>query len=150
MNILIFYWMHSMIFNFAAKEKTFDLSNIITLNTSDISKATGTAITKKLINNIKIEEIKNYSSYVTFKKVDGQLVSDLKRYIRYDKKKIDIVSLKVSDNYREFEKYNNIYSDRYFGLNYDEDNNIYDYELTTTSSKLENKFDNINSSFSKA
>lgn len=142
--------MHSMIFNFAAKEKTFDLSNIITLNTSDISKATGTAITKKLINNIKIEEIKNYSSYVTFKKVDGQLVSDLKRYIRYDKKKIDIVSLKVSDNYREFEKYNNIYSDRYFGLNYDEDNNIYDYELTTTSSKLENKFDNINSSFSKA
>ena len=120
------------------------------MNTSDISKATGTAITKKLINNIKIEEIKNYSSYVTFKKVDGQLVSDLKRYIRYDKKKIDIVSLKVSDNYREFEKYNNIYSDRYFGLNYDEDNNIYDYELTTTSSKLENKFDNINSSFSKA
>lgn len=127
-----------------------DKNHILTI---DI-KATGTAITKKIINNIKIEEIKNYSSYITSKKVDGQLVSELKRYIGYDKKKIDKVSLKVPDKYREFEKYNNIYSDRYFGLNYDEDNNIYDYEihyeLTTTSSKIESKVESINSSFTKS
>lgn len=117
-------------------------------------KATGTAITEKLINNIKIEEIKNYSSYVTSKKVDGQLVSNLKRYDGYDKKKIDMISLKIPDKYQEFEKGNNIYSDRYFGLNYDEEKNIYDYEihyeLTTSSSKIESKIDSLNSSFSKA
>lgn len=127
-----------------------DKNHILTI---DIN-ATGTAITKKLINNIKIKEIKNYSSYITSKKVDGQLVSDLKRYIGYDKKKIEKISLKIPDKYRELEKQNNIYSNRYFGLNYHEDNNIYDYEihyeLTNTSSKAESIVDNINSAFPKS
>ncbi len=127
-----------------------DKSHILTIEVS----AQGTPITKKLIDNIKIEEIKNYSSYVTSKRVEGYLVSDLKRYVGYDKKKVDVVSIKVPDKYREFEKFNNIYSERYFGLNYDEDKNIYDYEihyeLTTTSSTLKSKVDSINSLFSQA
>lgn len=117
-------------------------------------KAKGTSVTKKLIDSIKIKEVKNYSSYTTSTKKDNLLIGELKRYVNYDKKKIDDVILKLPDKYKEIQKYNNIYSERIYGLNYDEDNDIYDYEisytLTSTSSKIDSQINNINSSFSKS
>lgn len=118
-------------------------------------KATGTAITQKLIDSIKIDEIKNYSSYVINSKDNDYLVSELKRFDGYDKKKITQINVKVPNKYIGYEKYNdNIYSDKYFGLNYDEDKDIYDYEihysLTPTYTKIEDKIKSINSSFSKS
>ena len=118
-------------------------------------KATGTDITQKLIDSIKIDEIKNYSSYVVNDKNNDYLVSELKRYDGYDKKKIIQIKINVPKKYNGYEKYNdNIYSDRYFGLNYDEDKNIYDYEihysLTPTYTKIEDKVKSINSSYTKS
>lgn len=118
-------------------------------------KATGTDITQKLIDSIKIDEIKNYSSYVVNDKNNDYLVSELKRYDGYDKKKITQIKINVPKKYNGYEKYNdNIYSDRYFGLNYDEDKNIYDYEihysLTPTYTKIEDKVKSINSSYTKS
>lgn len=116
--------------------------------------AKGTSITKKLIDSIKIEKVKNYSSYTTSTKKDNLLIGELKRYVNYDKNKIDDVILKLPDKYKEIQKYNNIYSERIYGLNYDEDNDIYDYEisytLTSTFSKIDSQIDIINSSFSNA
>ncbi len=125
-------------------------NHILVINIS----TTGTAITKKLIDNIEIDEIKNISSYITSKKENDLLVSELKRYNGYDKEKIDKVIIKIPNKYQEFQKYNNIFAERYFGLNYDEEKIMYDYEihyeLTTTSAKIKNKVDSMNSSFSMA
>lgn len=117
-------------------------------------KAVDTVITKKLIDSIKIEEVRNYSNYVTSKKEDNLLVSEFKRYSGQSKNKIDKVIIKIPNKYKEFEKNTNIFQEKYFGLNYDEDTNIYDYEvhydLTPSFIKIDSKIDSINSSFSKA
>ncbi len=117
-------------------------------------KAEGSSITKKLIDSICVNEIKNYSSYVTSEKKNGVLVSNLKRYTDYDKKKIDEVIINLPDKYHEIQKYNNIYSEREYGLNYDVDKDLYDYEiryiLTTSYTEIGQQVDSINGMFSKA
>ena len=62
----------------------------------------GTKITKKLIDNIKILETKNYSSYTTSKVKDGVLTGTLKKYLGFDKTKLMQVTLKLPDKYKSF------------------------------------------------
>lgn len=117
-------------------------------------EARGTAITKKLVDAIKIEETKNYSSYVTSEDENGFLTANLKRYSTYDKKSIDEITIRIPNEYKESDRNNNVFSNRYFGLNYNEENYIYDYEiryeLTSNFADITSKIDAINSSFSKA
>lgn len=112
-------------------------------------------IPKKLIDMIKVNKSSNYSSYIKINKKDGYLISELKRFTDYDKNKIDNITIKIPDKYTEYEENDNIYENRYYGLNYSEENEMYDYnvkyKLTNNLANDEISYVNIiNSSFSKS
>ena len=107
----------------------------------------GLPITEKLISMIKIIDIKNYASYISILKENNFLIGKLQRFANNDKNKIDLITLKIPDKYEEIDKNANIYLERYYGYHYDEDIEIYDYnvhyELTKLSDK--SKIDIVNS-----
>lgn len=123
-------------------------NHILTMTIS----SSGIGIPKDLIEMIKINSSKNYASYIKVEKQDGNLIGTLKRFTDYNKDKIDEITLKVPEKYEEIEKDTNIYENRYYGLNYDEENEMYNYEieynLTSKSSDIDSLIKNINSSFS--
>lgn len=111
-------------------------------------------IPKELIDMINIESSNNYSSFITSKKENGYIISELKRNKDYSSEEIEQIKLKVPDKYKEIDKGKNIYENRYYNLNYNEELEIYDYEvsyyLTSKYSKIETQIDNINLLFPKA
>lgn len=114
-------------------------------------KGTDTNIPKELVEKIKVNSSKNYSSYVTSKVKDGFLISELKRYSDYNRDSIDKITLKIPEQYKELDKGYNIYENRFYGLNYDYEIEKYKYEveyyLTSTSSKIESQVELVNNSF---
>lgn len=127
-----------------------DRNHILTMTIS----SSGVGIPKDLIEMFKINSSKNYASYIKIEKQDNNLIGILKRFTDYNKDKVDEITLKVPDKYEEVEKDTNIYENRYYGLNYDEDleNYIYEveYNLTSTTSKIDSLVEIINNSFSKS
>ena len=99
----------------------------------------GVSITKKLIDMIKLNKSSNYASYIKIKRDNDYIIGKLQKFIDNTKDKIELITLKVPNKYEEIDKNENIYLKRYYGLNYDEDMEIYDYdvhyELTTLSSE---------------
>lgn len=97
-------------------------------------------IPKDLLDMIKIEEVKNYATYTTSTKEAGYLLTELKQPYNedYKTKKVDVVKLKISDNWEERNKTwsYNYYKNKYFALNYDETKELYDYEVTYFIDKL--------------
>ena len=91
--------------------------------------STGSPITKKLLDSIKIKSITNYSSYTKNKIDSGYRVSELKKYIGYEKDKVNNIIIKLPESYKEIDKKNNLYDERYFGLNYDKDKELYNYVI---------------------
>ncbi len=90
----------------------------------------GIPITKKLIDSIKIKSVANYSSYTKNKVENGYRIAELQKYIDYKKEKVNNIIIKLPEDYKEIDKTtNNLYSERYFGLNYDEKEELYDYVI---------------------
>lgn len=114
-------------------------------------KSSEVRIPKELIDMIKIESSENYSSFVVSEKENGYIISDLKRKKEYGSEEIEQIKLKIPDKYKETENGTNIYENRYYKLNYNEELEIYDYEvsysLTSKFSKLETQIDSINRFF---
>lgn len=104
-------------------------------------------ITKKMIDMIKIDSFKNYSSYIKIEKNNNFLIGRLKRFSDYHKNKVDLITINVSDNYEEYDMNKNIYLDRYYRYGFNDKLNVYDYDvhykLTTLSS--DTVVNNINS-----
>lgn len=102
----------------------------------------GGPITKKLLDSIKIKSITNYSSYTKNKIDNGYRIAELQKYIGYEKNKVNNIIIKLPENYKEIDKKNNLYNERYFGLNYNEDKYLYDYiihyELIVTNDVAKN------------
>lgn len=96
---------------------------VIKIASSDLN------IPEKLVKMIKINNLKNYSSYVERNIRDGFLIGELKRFTDSNKDKVDNITIKLPDKYTEYEKNTNMYDERYYGLNYDEDKEMYDYEI---------------------
>lgn len=118
-------------------------------------KASDVSITEKLIKSIIIKNIENYSSYTNSIIKDNYLNAELKRYEGYDKNNILKINIKLPDVYKEIDNGNNLYEERYFGLNYDEEKELYDYivhyKLTSTySNDINGQLDILNAMFSKA
>lgn len=86
------------------------------------------AIPKKLIDMIKIDSYENYSSFSNSTKENGKIKSVLKRYIGYDYE-IEKIEVSIPDKYKEIDKQLNIYEDRNFGLDYNEDIDAYNYDI---------------------
>lgn len=121
---------------------------VISIKASDIS------ITEKLIKSIVVKNIENYSSYTKTTIKDNYLNAELKRYEGYDKNNILKINIKLPDTYKEIDKANNLYEERYFGLNYDEEKEVYDYiihyKLTSTySNDINGQLDILHTMFSK-
>ena len=104
-------------------------------------------ITKKMIDMIKIDSFKNYSSYIKIEKNNNFLIGRLKSFSDYHKNKVDLITINVSDNYEEYDMNKNIYLDRYYRYGFNDKLNVYDYDvhykLTTLSS--DTVVNNINS-----
>ena len=90
-------------------------------------------ITKKLIEKLKFSDVKNYANYIPQEK-------KLKRFS--SSKKVDEVTLNISDKYQEIDYGLNTYMYRYFGLNYNRKNDIYQYNVKYT---LTSKYQEIES-----
>lgn len=115
----------------------------ITLSASD------TSITEKLINMIKIESIKNYSSYIKVEEENNLKIGRLRRFLDSTKEKFEEVKIKLPLEYKEIDNNSNIYLERHYVLNYNDDKEIYDYEINYNLSNLSTEktiIDNINSS----
>jgi hypothetical protein len=113
------------------------------------------SIPKELVEMIKIDSSKNYSSNIEIVKEDGNIIEKLKRFKDYNKDKIQQVTLKVPDKYKEIDNgYDNLYEKRKFVLDYNDDLELYDYEieyeLTSTSTQIDSRVKTISSSFSTA
>ena len=96
---------------------------VIEISSSDLG------IPEKLVNMIKINDSSNYSSYIKINKQEGFLISELKRFVDYDKKQFDSITIKIPEKYEEYEKNNNLYEERRYGLNHNEEHDTYDYEV---------------------
>ena len=96
----------------------------------------GIALTKKLIESIKVVDYKNYASYIKIEKEDNYIIGRLQKYVNYQKDKIRSVTLKVPDKYKEIDKNANLYENRYYGWNYNDNIEKYDYEVHYELSNL--------------
>lgn len=116
-------------------------------------KSTGCPITKKLLDSIKIKSITNYSSYLKNKLDNGYRVAELQKYMGYERSLVNNIIIKLPKNYKEIDKKNNLYNERYFGFNYDEDKELYDYivhyQLSATNDVAKN-VESLNIKFEKA
>ena len=106
-------------------------------------------IPKELINKIKFVDAINYSSNITKEIKDNKLISTLKRFTDYAKTKYEEITIKLPTNFKEIDYKLNIYENRYYGLNYDKRNDIYQYDikyhLTSSSMTSDRIVSNISS-----
>lgn len=119
-------------------------------------KGEGIPLTKELVNSIKFNEIKNYSTFKMSEIKGESLVFSLKAFTDYSKNKVNEIDIILSKKYNEISNNMNIYTERKFGLNYDKDSQLYDYEVkydlsiySDISSKVKNVDIMINKSYGK-
>jgi len=111
------------------------------------------AIPKKLIDMIKIDSSNNYSSFSDSTKENGMIKSVLKRHVGYEDK-LEEITIKLPEKYKEIDKNLNVYEKRNYSLDYNDELEIYNYDveysLTSEYLKLESQVSNISSSFPRA
>lgn len=133
------------------KEYNENIELIYALNNNHIFvvkiNSVGAPITENMINMIKVKSSENYSSFIKIEKEENNLIGRLQRYSDYSYDKIDKITIKIPDKYEEIDKDRNIYSERYYELNYNEDLLIYDYDVHYDFSDMskEQVVKNINS-----
>jgi len=122
-----------------------DTSHIFTIKLV----ATKISIPEELVSKIKLNSSKNYASYINNKIENGNLICELKEFTDYERTEIQVVTLKVPEKYKEINKgYYNIYTHRNFGFNYNEETEIYEYDVEyEIYSSLDSKLDSINSDY---
>lgn len=89
----------------------------------------GIKIPQKLIEQIKINSVNNYSSYIIRNVENGYFNVEFKQFKDYNYKDYYLINLKLPEKYREIPSYLNVYTKRDFGLNYDHDNEVYQYDI---------------------
>lgn len=122
-----------------------DTSHIFTIKL----EAEKVSIPEELVSKIKLNSSKNYANYINNKIENGNLICELKEFTDYEKTKIQVVTLKVPEKYKEIDEgYYNIYTHRNFGLNYNEEMEIYEYDVEyEVYSSLDSKLNSLNSDY---
>ena len=122
-----------------------DKNHILTITIRSVGKP----ITEKMIKLIKVNNFINYASYIKQEKENGFIIGVLQRFQNGNKKKLDSITLRIPEKYEELDKNQNIYENRNYGWNYNEELEIYDYNvhygLTTLSD--DSIIKSINSSY---
>lgn len=108
-------------------------------------------ITQKLINMIKIESSQNYANYFSSNIVDNYLISSFEKFKNYDNNKINYITLKLPNTYKEIDKNTNTFLEKNYSLNYNDELKIYDYNVHygLTKSTDKNIINGINSIYIK-
>ncbi|MEG2620690.1 MAG: hypothetical protein RSA10_01160, partial [Bacilli bacterium] len=109
---------------------------IIEIESNDVK------ISNDIIKNIKMLTYQNYAEYI-YRNIDnGYLKNEMKKMVKdYDSndKNYFLISLLTPEKYKEiYHNSLNVYEYRYFGLDYDEDNYFYKYNVTYQLSTLSN------------
>ena len=92
-----------------------------------IISSSGIGIPEKLVRMIKVNKIENYASNIKIEKEEGFLIGKLKRLL--DGKKIEEIKLKIPEKYKEIDNEQNLYEERNYGLNLNQEKQIYEYEV---------------------
>lgn len=111
------------------------------------------SITKKLVDSIKVNSASNYSSYTKNKIDNGYVTAKLQKYKGGEKDKTYNVNIKLPDSYEEIDNGQNLYNERYFGLNYNEDKGLYDYIIHfifAASKEIDENIKNLNTYFTNS
>ena len=86
-------------------------------------------IPQKLVDNIKINSFKHYSSNIERVIEDNSFKMEMKQYEDYSTKKVNTIMITVPEKYRELDLGYNMYQYRFLGLNHDDNNNSYQYKV---------------------
>lgn len=86
-------------------------------------------VSEKMIQMINVESITNYASYIKSFNDENYITSELKIFSDNNRNKIEVVRIKIPNKYREVDKNENIYVDRWYGLNYNDELSLYDYDI---------------------
>lgn len=86
-------------------------------------------VSEKMIQMINVESITNYASYIKSFNDENYITSELKIFSDNNRNKIEVVRIKIPNKYREVDKKENIYVDRWYGLNYNDELSLYDYDI---------------------
>lgn len=96
----------------------------------------GIGIPEKLVKMIKINKIENIASNIKIEKKDGYLIGNLKRFTDFTYEQTEEITLKIPENYQELDKDNNLYKERHYVLNYSEEKDNYEYEISYETNSL--------------
>ena len=91
-------------------------------------------IPEELLSKLEFSNVKNYANYIPKEKV-------LKRFNTTNT--VDEIKLNIKDEYQELDYGVNTYSYRYFGLNHNRKNDVYQYEIKYTLTSKYQKLDSI-------
>lgn len=86
-------------------------------------------VSEKMIQMINVKSITNYASYIKSFNDENYITSELKIFSDNNRNKIEVVRIKIPNKYREVDKKENIYVDRWYGLNYNDELSLYDYDI---------------------
>lgn len=111
----------------------------------------GVGITEKLVNMIKITKSENIASNITVEKKEEKLIGKLKRFTDYTREKTEEITLKLPNNYQEFDKETNLFEERHYAVNYDEEKEIYEFEVQyqTISFGIESELEILDKAINK-
>lgn len=94
-------------------------------------------IPEELIKKIKINETQNIASNIEIEKDNNFLIGKLKSFTNYNCEETEEITLKIPEKYTEIDKNNNLYEERNYVLNFNEEKQSYDYEVTYKISSLD-------------
>lgn len=94
-----------------------------------VISSNGVGIPQELVNMIKINKIENIASNVKIEKENELLIGKLKRFLDYTYEKTEEITIKLKDTYKEIDKGQNLYEERHYGTNYNQEKQIYEYEV---------------------
>lgn len=106
----------------------------------------GIGIPEELVKMIKINKIENIASNIKIEQENGFLIGKLKRFTDYTHEKVEEITLRLPVEYQEIDKENNLYEERNYVLNYNEEKEIYDYEVSfeIIESDINSKINTLN------
>lgn len=105
----------------------------------------GVGIPEKLVNMIKITKSENIASNIIVEKNEGKLIGKLKRFTDGTREKTEEITLKLPENYQEIDNGNNMFEERNYEVNYDEEKEKYQFEVQykTIAFGIESELDSL-------
>ena len=141
--------------NYKKEEK--DYENIVIINELDQNhicvmeiSSTQIGIPEKLVQMLKVKEVKNIASNTDNKKESGLLTGILKKYL--NNKQTEEISLKIPEDFKELDDgFANMYTDRSYICNYNEKTTIPEYEVkySISPAKVDEKIKTLDQSYAK-